>query len=185
MAFSLSGGAAGAMGGAGTGAMFGGFGAPIGAGIGAILGGFFQSEEPSYVLSPEQQQLENEQRAIANGSVESPETLALRAQSNKNFSQIAGAMNANRGATAGAKGAYLAGLGAQNQAQTNEAAVASNANARRQASQFLSGLYGQQSQMKYDNELNQANRDSQFLGSMTQLGAFGASQYLKNKNKVA
>lgn len=180
MGFSLSGAFQGALGGAGAGSMFGPIGAGVGAGIGGLFGGAFQPEEPSYEMSPEQRALLQNQLDIASGKIESPETQALRAQSNKNMAQMTGAMQSERGATKGARSAYLMNLGGQNQAQTNEAAALANAQARQQATVNAANMLSGQQALNIKSAENQANRKSNFLGAMTQLGAWGAGQYMNS-----
>lgn len=179
MAFSLSRAASGAIGGAGTGSMFGGVGAGVGAGIGGLIGGF-SGGDTDYSMSPEQQALLQNQLGIASGSIEAPEVQQLKQQSNRIFAQQVGAMGNERGATAGAKSAFIQNLGAQNQAQTNEAAAAEAARARQRASINAANMMGRQQGYNIQSQNAAQNEKSRFLGSMAQLGAYGASQYLDN-----
>jgi hypothetical protein len=71
-------------------------------------------------------------------------------------------------------------LGGQNQAQTNEAAALSNARARQQATVNAANMMGNQQALNIQSAENQANRKSNFLGAMTQLGAWGAGQYMNS-----
>lgn len=181
MGFSLSGAASGALGGAGTGSMFGGPGAIIGGIAGGLMGGFMQSEEPSYAMSPEQQQALAYEQQLASGQIESPEVLQMRAQGNRNIAQSAGLMGQNRGASQGAKSAYVTGMAAEQGARLNEGTTAANAAARQTATRNVASMLGGQQKLNIEQANNQANRQSNFLGAMTQLGAYGASQYLGNQ----
>ena len=182
MGFSLSGAASGALGGAGTGSMFGpGWGTVIGAGVGGLMGGFMQSEEPSYEMSPEQQQALDYERQIASGQIESPEVLQMRAQGNKGIAASAGLMGQNRGATQGAKSAYITGMAAEQGARLNEGATAANAAARQTATRNVASVLGGQQKLNIEQANNEANRQSNFLAAMTQLGAQGATSYLENQ----
>jgi hypothetical protein len=182
MAFNLSGAFSGALGGAGAGSMFGGVGAPIGAGIGALAGGFLQGKDVDYSMSPEQKAILQNQMDIASGKIEAPEVQQMKHQADINLASQVGAMQANRGATQGAKSAYLQTLGSQQQAQTNEAAVAANAQARQQAQINAANMLSGQQAMNIKSQEAEQAKQSNFLSSMAGLGAFGASQYL-NKNK--
>ena len=183
MAFSLSGAFSGALGGAGTGSMFGGPGAAIGAGIGALTGGFMQSKPTNYGMSDEQKALYQNELDIASGKKEAPEVTALKAQSEANMQAQIGAQQANRGASQGAKSAYLAGLGMQNQATTNAQAATQAAQSRQIASQNAANMAARQQGYDIASQQEKAQRKSNFLGAMTQLGAWGASQYM-NQNKT-
>jgi hypothetical protein len=162
----------GAISGAGTGLMLSGgnpFGALVGASIGAGAGILLAQNAPKKEFSKEQEYEFNHLRDIESGKIESPEVQALRSQSNKNFSQISGAMNMNRGASQGAKSAYLASLGAEKQAQTNETAIAANANAVLNARRQIASMLAEQSDINYQNKVAESQRRGTLINNATNL----------------
>ncbi len=183
MGFSLSNALSGALGGAGAGSAFGPTGIAIGAGLGGLLGATKQNGA-NYGMSNEQKAYLQQQKDIASGKVESSEVKEMRSQANKNYAQAAGLMGTNRGASTGAKSAYLTNLLGQNQAQTTEAATVANARAREQANQNVLGMLNQQQALDIKAKEQEAANKANFMGKMAQLGAWGTSQYLKNNGDL-
>lgn len=193
MSFNMKGMFSGAVSGAGTGAAVGGgWGALIGGVVGGVAGGFMQGEEPSvdqsaYRATPEETAYMNDLRGIANGTQLSPAEMQLQSQANRSFAQQVGAMSVNRGASAGAKQAFLQNQKMQNDAILNEKAAQMRAqetmNARGDLASFSGSLANRNmdlAKLNLQREQAQQDQNSNVLGKALQLGAWGASQYMNS-----
>lgn len=161
-------------------------GNPWAAAGGAVLGGIFSSlekDQPVQQLSQAQIDLRNSDAQIANGLVESPEVLEMRKQGNNMISQASGLMQRNRGASQGAKSAYISGLTAEQGARLNESAAIANANAIQNAKQRLASIGAEESKMRYANELAKADQYNNMLGSTSNLLMQGALAYNKQQDE--